>query len=66
MTYLPDKNQILMTVDKKGVVNDFSTEKKGENILILSILIEVKSNDLVLENVIDETLATHLISVLKT
>ena len=54
-----------MTVDKKGVKNDFSTEKNGENILILEILIEVNASDLILENIIDSTLASHLIKVLK-
>lgn len=54
-----------MAVDKSGVINDFSTEKNGENILILEILVEVTTSSLLLTNVIDLTLATHLIIVLK-
>jgi len=30
-----------MTVNKLGVNNDFSTEKNGENIIILNLLVQV-------------------------
>lgn len=54
-----------MTVDKIGVVNDFSAENNGENILILEILIKVTASALLKENIIDEPFANYLILVMK-
>lgn len=42
-----------MTVDKKGVVNDFSTEMNGENILILEIIIQLSASDFILTGTIN-------------
>ena len=65
MTFLPAKGQLLITVDKKGVINDFSTEKNGENIIVLEALIEVEPRDLMVSGLIDENLAKHLLEQLK-
>lgn len=54
-----------MTVDKLGVRNDFSTERNGENILVLEIYIEVKAADLVLAGLITPALSLRLFTSLK-
>ncbi|EDK31886.2 MFS transporter, putative (macronuclear) [Tetrahymena thermophila SB210] len=51
ITYIPQYNQLLIYVDKSGTFNNFSNEKKGENILILECLIQLNAQNFVTQNI---------------
>ncbi|KAL4459826.1 hypothetical protein ABPG74_003352 [Tetrahymena malaccensis] len=51
ISYYPQYNQLLIQVDKSGTFNNFSNEKKGENILILECLIQLTAQNFVTENI---------------
>ncbi|EAR81139.2 MFS transporter, putative (macronuclear) [Tetrahymena thermophila SB210] len=51
ITYIPQYNQLLIQVDKSGTFNNFSNEKKGENILILECLIQLNAQNFVTQNI---------------
>ncbi|KAL4459827.1 hypothetical protein ABPG74_003353 [Tetrahymena malaccensis] len=66
ITFLPSQSQIAMVVDKLGTHNDFSTEKNGENILILQVQIQLQSPKLINNSLkIDQTLASRLFILLE-
>ncbi|EAR90814.2 transmembrane protein, putative (macronuclear) [Tetrahymena thermophila SB210] len=66
ITFLPSQSQIIMVVDKLGTLNDFSTEKNGENILILQVQVQLQSQKLINNSLkIDQTLASRLLILLE-
>ncbi|EAR90815.2 transmembrane protein, putative (macronuclear) [Tetrahymena thermophila SB210] len=66
ITFLPSQSQITMVVDKLGTLNDFSTEKNGENILILQVQVQLQSQKLINNSLkIDQTLASVLLNLLQ-
>lgn len=54
-----------MTVNKLGVNNDFSTEKNGENIIILNLLVQVTTTSFYQKDLIDDTLSAYIYSTLQ-
>ncbi|KAL4459831.1 hypothetical protein ABPG74_003357 [Tetrahymena malaccensis] len=66
ITFLATQQQINLNVDKLGTNNDFSTENKGENILVLEIQIQITTNLLINDQLmIDINLSSYLISLLQ-
>ncbi|KAL4454313.1 hypothetical protein ABPG74_012270 [Tetrahymena malaccensis] len=59
MTFLSNQQMIQMIVDKEGAYNTFSSENKGENIMILEVMKEIFDYDFV-NNLIDQTIASAI------
>ena len=55
-----------MVVDKLGTLNTFSTEKKGENVIILEILQEIEAADFVKSSIISSSMAKVILATLKS
>ena len=53
-----------MVVNKEASLNSYSTENKGENVIILNIFLEVNYADLV-TTIITQAMAAVIISSLK-
>jgi len=53
-----------MIVNKEASLNSYSTENKGENVIILDVFLEVNYADLV-TTIITQTMAAVIISSLK-
>ncbi|KAL4472026.1 hypothetical protein ABPG72_007075 [Tetrahymena utriculariae] len=64
MNFLSSQKTILIKVDKEGALNTFSTEKNGENVLILEVFQEVLASDFV-NQVINQKIANAIIIALK-
>ncbi|EAR97574.2 MFS transporter (macronuclear) [Tetrahymena thermophila SB210] len=64
MNFLSNQKTIEITVDKEGALNTFSTEKNGENVLILEVFQEVLFSDFINE-IINQKMANAIISTLR-
>ncbi|KAL4459830.1 hypothetical protein ABPG74_003356 [Tetrahymena malaccensis] len=63
--FQPQLSQISIAVDKLGTFNNFSTEKNGENILILQVQLQITGLSLINDNLkIDKALASRILSLL--
>ncbi|KAL4506663.1 hypothetical protein ABPG72_000234 [Tetrahymena utriculariae] len=66
ITFLATQQQINLNVDKLGTHNDFSTENKGENILVLEIQVQITPSQLINSSLkIDPDLSSYLIRLLQ-
>ena len=65
MTFLKSHMKISMVVDKLGTLNTFSTEKNGENVVVLEILQEIEASDFVISS-ISSSMAKVILATLKS
>ncbi|KAL4446483.1 hypothetical protein ABPG74_001224 [Tetrahymena malaccensis] len=64
MNFLSSEKTIQINVDKEGALNTFSTEKNGENVLILEVFQEILISDFV-SDVISQKIATAIMGALR-